>query len=424
MVQIKKHHALLSLGVTSIIILLLIIGPAKALTVLINNINGNTYETGDVIDFTISVTIQTDELIPLQYNNITITFPDSTTKICKILNDKTVIGCDELIVHDIDFDGLDYIYGNATGYDNPTWYDLGYGYGYVNTTTNSTLTYNLSLDTSCYPLGSYDLDSIIFAGIGTNTHIFQASQSTFQLNCTVPTNGAIYDKSRTFCSGTYNLNNGVTFTADNICINCNGTTLKDSDTIDSKGIYLDHVDNSIIDGCQIKDYYDCILFYVSKNNTVKNTNLTSCRYGLRYSEYSGDNTAHNNQISSNMYGIEIYFANGNIFFNNNIFNNDYGVRDESSWITFFHNNVTNNDFGLLLHGTANGTIYENNIYNHNWENIDTTIDPPPTIELSLNGSGNYWGSCTDSNNDTFCDGNYTAGLAQDSYPYSSISGWP
>lgn len=422
MIRKKHKHTITATFALAIIIAIMFLDPAKALTLSIINLM-SSYESGDSINFEVEAQIRSDEMIPLQYNNITIIYPSGQEKRCKVFNDETVQGCPELTVNSIDFGNLQEIYGNATGYEDPNWYDLGYGYGWGNQSQNGTIIYNFTLDTSCYELGSYNIISNLYAGIGQDAHTFSSSASSFYLNCTVPENGKVYSRSRTFCEGIYSLSMGVTFNEDNICIRCDGTVLKDSDVVDTSGIYLDQVKDSTVESCTIEDYYDGILHYLTENVTVKNSNISSCRYGLRYSEYSERNLAIENKLEENTYGIEIYFADNNTIKNNIIINNDYGVRDESSRMILTENNITQNTFGLLLHGTSSGEVYGNNIFNQDWENIDTVVDSPPNMELSTGGTGNYWGSCIDSDNNGLCDSPYIAGDAQDSHPLSSPNDW-
>lgn len=182
---------LISIGLTVFLLaLILLTAPILGVNVSIANLAGS-YLKGTTIDFQATVEITSPEQLPINYANITFTFPDSSVQICKVYLNGTVDGCNFLTVNSIDFDSLTYGYGYGFGYDNSYGYSLGYGYGYSG---NGNITFNFSISTSSMPTGSYNAKISVYAGIEPNTHTFESSTVSFSITqpttTTVPTGGS------------------------------------------------------------------------------------------------------------------------------------------------------------------------------------------------------------------------------------------
>jgi len=86
--------------------------------------------------------------------------------------------------------------------------------------------------------------------------------------------------------------------------------------------------------------------------------------------------------------------------------------------TISGNNIANHDYGMYLFSAKNNLIYHNNLY----DNAITayTFLTSPQYNSWDNGypsGGNYWGPCTDSNNDCICDSAHTIATGEvDNYP--------
>lgn len=160
-----------------LLVLILFTGSTSGINVSIINLVGS-YLKGTTINFQATVEIDSPEHLPVNYANITFTFPDSTTQVCQVYLNQSVYGCNFLTVNSIDFDSLTYGYGYGYGYDNGYGYSLGYGYGYSG---QGSITFNFTLSTSSLPAGSYNAKIGIYSGIEPNTHTFESSTVSFTI---------------------------------------------------------------------------------------------------------------------------------------------------------------------------------------------------------------------------------------------------
>lgn len=151
-----------------VVSLLLVSGPASAVEIKLDGLNGQ-YKQGTEVEFKADVRINhgktSGELLPIQYANVTFTFPDKTKKTCTVMNDGTVIGCGFLSA-EIEVSGHDnYGPGNGTAYDaNGTKHDLGYGYGYGYGNKETHVKYEFELDTKGFKTGDYSAVVDVYAG--------------------------------------------------------------------------------------------------------------------------------------------------------------------------------------------------------------------------------------------------------------------
>ncbi len=176
--MVEKNSRIISLGLTVFLLALIILSaPILGINVSISNLAGS-YLKGTNINFQATVEITSPEHLPINYANITFTFPDSSMHVCQVYLNQTVDGCNFLTVNSIDFDSLTYGYGYGYGYDNGYGYSLGYGYGYSG---NGNITFNFTLYTSGLSPGNYNAKVEVYAGVQPNTHTFKSSTVNFDI---------------------------------------------------------------------------------------------------------------------------------------------------------------------------------------------------------------------------------------------------
>lgn len=153
-----------------ILCLLILSGPAQAF-VLSLNIPDNEASRGEIISFTGDVEINSDENLPIENLELTLTGPETIN--CLFYSNGTIIsGCKDISINLSGTAGYEYGYGYGYyGYG----YDFGYGYGY----TNGLLSYNFTLNTTNYTSGEYStelkaiIDSREFSNPGENIYILE-----------------------------------------------------------------------------------------------------------------------------------------------------------------------------------------------------------------------------------------------------------
>lgn len=124
-------------------------------------------------------------------------------------------------------------------------------------------------------------------------------------------------------------------------------------------------DNVVIDGAGYsllgRDNYAGVFVQERNGVTLRNLNISGFSYGILFTWFSyGDtsrqrsNTATNNKLSNNSYGIYINdFSSGNIISGNTITNNTHGIYLGSGSNNFLRNNrMDNNTFGFFVYGAS------------------------------------------------------------------------
>ncbi|MEM5878206.1 MAG: hypothetical protein QXF12_04990 [Candidatus Aenigmatarchaeota archaeon] len=167
-----KSSRLFSILLSGILIALIVLsGPGYGIDIFINGLA--LHSQNQKVPFSVIAEIRQDELIPINYVNITLTFPNSTQTICQIYPNGTVTGCNFIEFNQITFSGS-YGYGYGYGYENTTRYELGYGYGY----SNGIMDLKLYLNTSFLPIGNHKIKAEIYAGT-SNARLFSSPKSEF-----------------------------------------------------------------------------------------------------------------------------------------------------------------------------------------------------------------------------------------------------
>ncbi len=149
----KAGHKSLSVVFTSLIILTLVLmGPANAVSILISEPN-DANQGGDV-EFTVTVDLTTPDMyLPVAYTNLIFTNPDGSQFECKVFNDGST-DCDNINA-EVTFDtsyGEGHQFGYGYGYQPDygygyeyTYFGYGYGYGYGYWDENGQITYDITL---------------------------------------------------------------------------------------------------------------------------------------------------------------------------------------------------------------------------------------------------------------------------------------
>lgn len=163
-------------------------------------------------------------------------------------------------------------------------------------------------------------------------------------------------------------NNGViTFGANNILFDCNGTSLNGKGIANSRGIVISGVQNITIKNCILSNYSYAIRGGVA-NTSINNNNLINNSYAF-YIACAGDlkaNSVYSNNIinNSNVYicGIQFFNLSNNIF--NGLGNGSKGIvvtQSGSDYYDYFENNIlynTNTHFeGLYTPKIKNNSYY-------------------------------------------------------------------
>jgi parallel beta-helix repeat protein len=130
----------------------------------------------------------------------------------------------------------------------------------------------------------------------------------------------------------------------------------------------------------------------SSNNILDSNIVYNCRRGINVPSGSYQNNISYNTIENCSIDllIESSKSSNNVFFYNNIFDGEQGIRVEGGGgYTFFGNNITNCESGFGLIFTENNTISQNSIQKNNvglsistCQNVDITYN---TIDNNLNG---------------------------------------
>jgi parallel beta-helix repeat protein len=133
----------------------------------------------------------------------------------------------------------------------------------------------------------------------------------------------------------------------------------------------------------------------SSNNTITDNIILNGKYGVYLFGGVKDNIISFNNISSNDYcGIYVpTYSNENTFYNNDIFNNFYGIRVKgASYNEFYKNNITGGLDGVTMCcGATNNTLYLNAFTNNSGMPAHDTVGKNHWDYL---GKGNYWDDYT------------------------------
>lgn len=262
---------------------------------------------------------------------------------------------------------------------------------------------------------------------------------------------------------TYVLNQSITnspttwclsLAADNITLDCQGNTLSGDGTA-TKAIVIGSNYNTV-KNCIIKNYANAgdtsmYLAAVSGNNIYNDTFMDNDGNGLVLTFGDSNNVVNDTFINNSFLGIYNFGSNSNTFANITLINNSRGIDFDYStyegvvtgvtatgntyavYIDYWSNRIslndsilTGNQYGVYIDRNASQNTIYNNFFNNmvNYYNnagtsnyLNTTKQNGTRIYSSgTEIGGNYWtnptgngfsDTCTDADNDGFCDKNYT-----------------
>ena len=173
---------------------------------------------------------------------------------------------------------------------------------------------------------------------------------------------------------TYTLTGNITTDADgilvereNVTIDGAGYTVNGSWVYLSRGIDIFGVNNVIIKGVRIENFYEGIKLIACSGNSIFGNNITNNMYGISLENttlgtYSSNNKIFGNNITRNGGGIYFVDSCNNSVSGNMITGNDVGIIiSSSSGNSISGNTITNDIDGIWLEACTDTRIRENNI---------------------------------------------------------------
>ncbi len=173
---VKKIYAVFITA--AVLVLLLVAGPANALTLGFSSPSDSTPTKGDIISFVVSMDLNTNEIFPVKGLAVGLSsFPeDDLAGICFFDADGNIVDeiggeeveCDSDIFLDIErirkpLGGYGYGYGYAFFHGYDYFFDnFGYGYGYGYGEDAGFYEYNVTVDTSTLDVGNYSRLFIVY----------------------------------------------------------------------------------------------------------------------------------------------------------------------------------------------------------------------------------------------------------------------
>ncbi|MBM3229763.1 hypothetical protein FJZ26_04995, partial [Candidatus Parvarchaeota archaeon] len=177
--------------------------------------------------------------------------------------------------------------------------------------------------------------------------------------------------------------------ANNVVLNCNGSTIDGSSVAGTYGVSLQNYNNSIVKNCIIKEFETSLYVSGSSNNSFTNLSTKSnSNYGVYLSSVSSSTLSQITSASNTQYGIYLDSSSSNSIYNN-IFNNTANAFSSGS--TNLWN--TSKTYGTNIAGGPN-------IGGNFWAN-------PSATGFSQN--------CTNADGDGICDSTYTVSAGEIDY---------
>ena len=184
----RKGGRLSSTIVTMLVIAILIVaGPAQAVSIEFGTPSDATPDVGDTVTFDVTVTANTDENIPvenvtLDVNGTSCDFPVNggasltTDDACAGFTLTRNPSADNAFQED---DRYGYGYGYGYGFQNTT-FGYGYGYGYGSgPDAGKALSYTVTWDTTDYDTGTYEFRFHALASDGDSSFTYSTEDSLF-----------------------------------------------------------------------------------------------------------------------------------------------------------------------------------------------------------------------------------------------------
>jgi hypothetical protein len=193
----KSKKVIPALVIIAIIVMLVLVGPASAISLHVSTDKGS-YAPADDVVFTVGVDItENGERVPVQNVTLTVSGGTNTSKTCVFYPNGTKIsGCDHMTISrtvtSSSSYGYGYMFGYGYGYNPPSGsygtanrtFDYGYGYGYDSgydwSGGDSELLYTITwdADTDEAGYGSYTARLSAFAQQGSTSRIYKSATAT------------------------------------------------------------------------------------------------------------------------------------------------------------------------------------------------------------------------------------------------------
>ena len=467
-----------------VIVSLLIAGPARAITINLEEVSSDE----GVFSYRASIDIHSDDIIPLDlvairlhnindssdstcYFNFTTkelsNFTNSLDQdICSMINITNVTNRAQYI--ESSGTGYGYGYGTAWGNENISWSGYGYtyknGYGYntytEDTSTNGEIIVDFTIDTTTYGSVANNLDFRIYAGVSgieDNDVKFTYYNKDFLTFTSTGYYTTISSCGEISESGLYKLGNSVSanntcfnITADNVVVDCQDYEINYSVQSSGYGFLVLEYDNFTAQNCVINhetssvQAYDA--FYVQNsdnssfyNNTVNLRNASDVNGGIYVYNSSYVNIS-SNVFNCNgseiVYGIFLDTSSNSYVYDNNI--TSLGLNLSLGVYTF---NNTNNPYTYIIHnrvialdgesgGVAlwisddNNLIYDNYLSSDSFSYAGTDSGSKPMyVEGSYTNYLNTTKNQTGNDNimgHNYIGGNYWTNPSEDGYSDNCI----
>ena len=249
----------------------------------------------------------------------------------------------------------------------------------------------------------------------------------------IPRSNCVVHQNTTFNPGVYNIGIPISICANNVVLDCNGTSLVGEGS--GTGIFISTYESSTIKNCNLIGYSTGIHIQLSRFNTLINNKANIYIWGSDFNNLT-------NNAANNIYAAQngIYLLGSN--FNTLIGNTAYGIRNADSGFrlggsnnnTLIGNTANSNAAGIIV-GYGSDNIFINNTANYGLEGIslynsdsNTLIDNTANLN-TFNGFRIFNSSGNTVNSNTFCfnneSNNYPGRIGYDAYnAYGSPNlGW-
>ncbi|HLC72535.1 MAG TPA: right-handed parallel beta-helix repeat-containing protein [Candidatus Nanoarchaeia archaeon] len=198
-----------------------------------------------------------------------------------------------------------------------------------------------------------------------------------------------------YCSGLYNLPNGVRLLENNIAVDCNNATL-DGTGASSHGIYLNGPDFITVNNCTLQNYATGIdNTFGSSDNIIRHNLLFNNSIGVGLYNNAGlganNHYVHDNiVIDSKDRGIYVGGTNNHVENNTILRSANYAVHvsTPSSLSNITNNWIEDNAFGIYVDGTARNNNYS---YNYILNSINYSFYYNDRYD-NISAENNCWGT--------------------------------
>lgn len=172
----QKSYILGSVFSILIVLMLLMLGPAQAVTVAITGLNNEINK----VKFQVTIEIKSpDQYVPVKDVSVQLTGPVGASRFFDVyglpISGDSFISIDPVTVPK----PKDYGYGYGIGYDGATKYEFGMGEGYGKGGGKLVIKYNIEIDTNTLNQGTYTAYAYLNTGTGV---VFSAIPVTFTIS--------------------------------------------------------------------------------------------------------------------------------------------------------------------------------------------------------------------------------------------------